>query len=77
MKTESMNENDRASSLAYQLASLIDVCLFAHENENTAVPHDRRGIEQTLKMASEMFGQLIDLVEHLEAGRCKAQEGKH
>lgn len=57
---------DQASSLAYQLASMIQVCLHAHESETTSVPHEQRGIDRVLQMASDLAGELIDQVEHLE-----------
>lgn len=68
-------EHGRASDLAYQVGSLIDVCLFAHENENTTVPIDQRGIDRVLGMASDLTGDLIDLIEHLEKDLRAAKGG--
>lgn len=55
-----------ASTLAYDVTSMIDVCLYAHENETTAVPLDQRGIDRVLQMAAEKASNLIDMVERLE-----------
>ncbi|WP_407491862.1 hypothetical protein [Pseudooceanicola sp. MF1-13] len=76
MNAQLSGEHDQASSLAYRVGALIDVCLFAHDNETSSVQHYRRGIDQVLKMASDMAGELIDLVEHLEKDLLAAKGGE-
>ncbi|WP_336042553.1 hypothetical protein [Pseudooceanicola nanhaiensis] len=71
--------DDQASTLAYEVASIIDVCRYAHENETTATPHDRRGIDHVLRIASAKAGNLIEMVEHLEidARAVTSKGGEH
>ena len=51
--------------LAYDLAALIDVIACAVDNDGTAVPLDRRGIEPSLRIAQSMAEDLIEKVEDL------------
>lgn len=76
MNAQHSSGYDQASSLAYRVGALIDVCLFAQDNETSTVPHDQRGIDHVLKIASGMAGELIDLVEHLEKDLLAAKGGE-
>lgn len=66
--------HDEALDLAYQISDMISVSRFAIENETEEIPADQRGAGRALQMASNMTGELIELIENLEAASRKTAE---
>lgn len=52
----------------YSVCALIDVCRSAFDNDTTAVPLERRGIDRTLHVLSGLAAEVLENLEHVKPG---------